>query len=89
MAAILIQHRVKDYAAWKKAFDSFHDFRISSGELSAQVFHDAKDPNVLTVLNKWDTLEKAQKFANSPDLRAAMEKAGVEGMPSVFFLNEA
>ncbi len=89
MASMLIQHKVKDFAAWKKVFDSVAGLRASNGELSAQVFRDAGDPNSLTVLNKWNSLENAQKFAHSPELKAAMEKAGVAGPPSVYFLNEA
>ena len=89
MAGMLIQHKVQDYTAWKKVFDSVSALRTSSGEISAQIFHDASDPNSLTVLNKWDSVENAQKFAHSPELRAAMEKAGVIGMPSITFLNEA
>jgi quinol monooxygenase YgiN len=89
MATILIQHKVNDFAEWKKVFDSAADMRTSSGELSAQIFRDASDPNSLTILNKWDSLENAQKFVSSPDLRAAMEKAGVAGPPTVLFLNEA
>jgi quinol monooxygenase YgiN len=89
MASILIQHKVKDFAEWKKAFDSNLGLRTSSGELSVQVFRDASDPNSLTVLNKWNSMENAQKFAHSPELKAAMEKAGVVGPPNVFFLNEA
>jgi quinol monooxygenase YgiN len=89
MATVLIQHKVKDFAEWKKVFDSAAGMRTSSGELSAQVFRDASDPNSLTVINQWDSLENAQKFVHSPDLKAAMEKAGVAGPPTVFFLNEA
>jgi quinol monooxygenase YgiN len=89
MASILIQHKVKDFAEWKKVFDSNAGLRTSSGELSAQIFRDASSPNSLTVINKWNSLENAQKFAQSPELKAAMEKAGVEGAPNVFFLNEA
>ena len=89
MASILIQHKVKDYAEWKKVFDSVAGMRTSSGELSTQIFRDASDPNSLTVLNKWNSLENAQKFAHSPELKSAMEKAGVVGAPNVVFLNEA
>jgi quinol monooxygenase YgiN len=85
---MLIQHKVKDFAEWKKVFDSAFGLRSSSGELSAQVFRDASDPNSITIINKWDSLENAQKFAHSPELKAAMEKAGVAGAPSVYFLNE-
>jgi quinol monooxygenase YgiN len=86
---MLIQHQVKDYAAWKKVFDSAIEMRTSSGELSAQVYRDASDPNKVTTINKWNSLANAQKFAHSPELKAAMEKAGVVGAPNVSFLNEA
>jgi quinol monooxygenase YgiN len=80
---------VKDFAAWKLVFDSAVSLRAASGELSVQVFRDASDPNKLTVLNQWTSMESAQKFALSPELKAAMEKAGVVGQPAVYFLNEA
>lgn len=89
MASMLIQHKVKDFADWKKVFDSVFDLRNSGGELSHQIFRDASDPNSLTILNKWDSLENAQKFAHSPELKAAMEKAGVAGPPTIYFLNES
>ena len=89
MASILIQHTVKDYAEWKKVFDSALDLRKSSGELSAQVYRDASDPNKITTINNWNSMANAQNFAHSPELKAAMDKAGVVGVPAVYFLNEA
>ena len=86
---MLVQHHVKDFAAWKKVFDSALEMRKSSGELSAEVYRDASDPNKVTTINKWNTLANAQKFAHSPDLKTAMEKAGVVGAPEISFLNEA
>jgi quinol monooxygenase YgiN len=88
MASMLVQHKVKDFAAWKNVYDSVADLRASNGELSDKVYRDASDPNSLTVIFKWDSLANAQKYANSPELKAAMEKAGVEGPPNIFFLNE-
>ena len=89
MAIMLVQHKVKDFVEWKKGFDSALAMRKSGGELSAQVLRDASDPNSLTIINKWNSVENAQKFAHSPELMAAMEKAGVMGPPTVLFLNEA
>jgi quinol monooxygenase YgiN len=89
MASMMVQHHVKGFAEWKKVFDSMAGMRASSGELSDQIFRDASDPNKLTLVFKWNSLENAQKFAHSPELKAAMEKAGVEGPPTVSFLNEA
>lgn len=89
MASMLVQHQVKDYAAWKKVYDSVKDLRTSNGELSDKIYRDVNDPNKLTVIFKWDSIENAKKYANSPELKAAMERAGVEGKPSIYFLNEA
>ena len=86
MASMLVQHHVKDFAAWKKVYDSQAAFRRSSGELSDQVYHDASDPNKLTLLFKWDSVENARKFSQSAELKAAMEKAGVDGAPAISFL---
>ena len=86
MAGMLVQHKVKDFANWKKVYDSQADFRKSSGELSDQVFHDASDQNKLVLVFKWNSVENAQKFAHSSELRAAMEQAGVDGAPTITFL---
>lgn len=85
---MLVQHKVKDFAAWKKVYDSVADLRASNGELSDQIYRDASDPNKLTLIFEWDSLANAQKYANSPELKAAMERAGVEGPPNIYFLNE-
>jgi quinol monooxygenase YgiN len=89
MASLLVQHKVKSFAEWKKVYDSQAGLRKSSGELSDMIYHDVSDPNKLTLLFKWNSVANAQKFAQSPELKAAMEKAGVEGPPTVTFLNEA
>ena len=88
MATMLVQQKVKDFDAWKKVYDSAFDMRASNGEISNQIYRDESDPNSLTVILKWDSLENAQRYASSPELKAAMEKAGVEGPPNVYFLNE-
>ena len=87
MAVMLVQHKVKDFANWKKVYDSQAALRTSSGELSDQIYHNASDPNQLVLIFKWDSVENAQKFAHSPELKAAMEKAGVEGPPAITFLS--
>jgi quinol monooxygenase YgiN len=52
------------------------------------IYRDANDPNNLTLIFKWNSLANARKYAQSPELKAAMERAGVQGPPSIFFLNE-
>jgi hypothetical protein len=43
---------------------------------------------MVTVVYLWESIAKAQKWASSPELKAAMEKAGVDGPPVISFLNE-
>lgn len=88
MATMLVQHQVKDFKAWKEVYDSVTDLRTKNGELSDQIYRDANDPNSLTLIFKWDSLANAQKYAQSPELKAAMARAGVEGPPNIYFLNE-
>ena len=89
MASMLVHHQVKSFAEWKKVFDSVADLRTRNGELSSHVYRSESDPNDITAIFKWDSLANAHKYAQSPELKAAMEKAGVEGQPSISFLNEA
>ncbi|HEY3311431.1 MAG TPA: antibiotic biosynthesis monooxygenase [Anaerolineales bacterium] len=89
MASMIVQHTVKDYAQWKIGFDSSLSMRKSGGEISAQIYRDSTDPNKLTIVNKWESMDSAHKFALSPELKAGMEKAGVVGMPTFSFVNEA
>ena len=88
MASMLVQHQVKDFAEWKREYDSAADLRSSNGELSDRIYRDASDPNRLTIMFKWDSLANAQKYAQTPELKAAMEKAGVVGPSNISFLNE-
>jgi quinol monooxygenase YgiN len=89
MATMLVQHQVSDFAKWKAVYDSVVDMRKSNGELSDKIYRDANNPNNLTIVFKWDSLERAKKYAESPELKEAMQKAGVTGQPKIFFLNEA
>jgi heme-degrading monooxygenase HmoA len=89
MATQLVQHSVINFAQWKKVVDSVFDLRASKGGHTDQVTRDAGDPNKLTVVQKWSSLASAQKWSPSPELKAAMEKAGVDAAPVVNCLNEA
>jgi hypothetical protein len=40
------------------------------------------------ILFEWESLEKAHQFAQSDELRQAMQRAGVIGMPDLYFLEQ-
>ncbi len=88
MAFVFVRHKVNDYTAWKAAFDGFIDKRRAGGEKSYQILHPDDDPNNLLLLFAWDNLSNARAFMASPDLKEAMDKAGVLEPPETYFLEE-
>ena len=84
-----VTHPVKDFDAWKTVFDQFEDSRKEGGELSAVVLRHSDDPNMVTVLSTWDTVETAQAFFASVDLKEAMQEAGVTAPPTFVYANTA
>jgi heme-degrading monooxygenase HmoA len=88
MTTILVQQSVKDFDAWKKVFDSVENVRKSSGEKSAQIYRKYADGNSMVIMFEWDTFENAQKYFRSPQLKEAVEKAGVIGIPKPYTVSE-
>jgi quinol monooxygenase YgiN len=88
MPYLLIRHKVADYSKWKPIYDQHATTRKTSGGQGAQLFRNATDPNELVILFEWDDLERARQFAQSEDLRQAMQQAGVADQPDIYFLEE-
>ncbi len=89
MAYVLVHHRVGDYDTWKPLFDGHLEARKKAGLKDVHILQSSADPHDLFILMEASDLKKAQDFASSDDLRETMQKAGVQGKPEVFFLNEA
>jgi hypothetical protein len=85
MTTLFVRHQVNDYATWRAAYDEFAPTRARLGVEAASVFQAAGDPLDLTVTHDFATLEAAQAFSGSPELREAMHAAGVQGAPTVWF----
>jgi len=88
MPYILVRHQVEDYAKWRPVFDEHGTTRQASGSKGGRLFRNAHNPNELIILLEWNDLEGLQQFAQSEDLRAAMQRAGVADQPDVYFLEE-
>ena len=89
MVHALVQYKVADFTRWKEAFDADFGKRMSAGETGFRLFQGVDDPRDVTLLIDWDTLEHAQQFMKSDELRNAMQKAGVQGTPDVHFIQDA
>ena len=89
MAHLLIHHTVEDYSKWKPVFDAHSYARSETGSKGGKVFRSVNNPNELFVLLEWDSVENAQKFAFSINIKEVMKNAGVLGTPSIFIVEEA
>jgi quinol monooxygenase YgiN len=84
MVHIIMRADVADYEKWRPVFDDLEDLRRSKGSTGANhVYRDVENPNTITLILGWDTAENARNFLGSPQLREAMQKAGVAGAPAV------
>lgn len=89
MATLLVHHKVQDYSAWRKVFDNHDKTRKEYGSSGYQVFRSASDPNDITILMNWSSVDAAKTFAASDTLKDAMKNAGVISQPDVTFLVNA
>jgi quinol monooxygenase YgiN len=88
MVHVLIHHKIASFGAWKAVFDAAFMMRKAAGERSFHLFHDISEPNDLTLFFEWETAAMAERFLNSDELKAEMQKAGVQGQPEFHILKE-
>ena len=79
----VIQHPVADYDTWRQVYDALLPKREAAGMLSARVLQAPDDPNTIILIQEFETLEGAQALFSSPDLKAAMQSAGVTAPPVI------
>jgi hypothetical protein len=82
---VTIHLKVKDYAAWRTAYDGREKSRHSAGITNGRVFRNAEDQNDVVILQDVADVAKARTWFGSDDLKAAMQKSGVVGTPNVRF----
>lgn len=86
---LFVRHEVSDYAAWRKGYDAFDAIRRKMGVVAQSVYRSEDNPNDITVTHDFKTADEAKAFAASPELKEAMEKAGVTSAPQVWFTTRA
>jgi hypothetical protein len=82
---VLIQHKVKDFDAWRKVFDEHKQARMDNGLADRMLGYSTDDKNQVTIVFAITDAAKAKAFMNSKDLADKMKAGGVEGPPSIFF----
>ena len=86
---LFVRHEVTDYSAWRKVYDEFGSMQKKLGVTAQAVYRSLDNPNEITVTHDFKTAEAAQAFGASAELKAAMEKSGVTGTPTVWITTPA
>jgi hypothetical protein len=85
---VIVTHKVANYEKWLKAYEMHDSARLASGLHDYVIGRGLQDSNVVLVALKADDTAKAKAFGKSPDLKKAMQKAGVVGAPMISVLTE-
>jgi heme-degrading monooxygenase HmoA len=78
MATAFVQHKVRDYGAWREVYDSVGDLQRQGGVTEEAVYRSEDDPNTVLVMHRFSSADQARAFLEDPGLRDAMERAGVD-----------
>jgi hypothetical protein len=86
MANVLVRLNVQQYNKWRPIFDEFAALRKTHGSRGGRLFWTSDKPNQVSILFDWDSLEKARGFFQLDEVRAGMQRAGVQGPPDLIFV---
>jgi hypothetical protein len=85
MGVMIVHHAVRDYAAWRPAYDAHEAARRAAGLTNGRVFRSTEDPNDILILFDTSDRRRAEEFGGSEDLKSAMQNSGVIGQPKLRF----
>lgn len=88
-ATLIARHHVDDFATWRSVYESVEGLRQEYGCTGKQVMTSPDDKQDVFVLHWFPTVEQAQGFAGSSELREAMGRGGVSGAPRIEIAVEA
>lgn len=86
---LIVRHKVKDFATFKKVFDAHASAQKAAGLSNPRVFRSADDRSEIVILLDMKDAAAAKKFTTGADLKSAMASAGVIDQPTIHFLEEA
>lgn len=89
MIRMFVRHTVRDYRAWRKAYNAFRSEQRRLGVRRQSVFRSTENPNDVTVTHDFENLRAAKAFVRSRELKEAMQDAGVRSRPAIWFVKEA
>ena len=88
MVTVIIQHEVKNFAEWKKVFDSDEVNRVKAGVHQKGLYTSVKNPNDVTMVFEAPNSETLDKMMSDPQRQKDMAGAGVISAPVASILNK-
>jgi hypothetical protein len=88
MAKVIVSHHVTDFDQWYPVFEEHGEVRRTHGATGHTVNRSVEDPNQLVIVNDFATVEDARAFMGDPSLPDAMQRAGVDGTPTIYLVDE-
>ena len=85
MVTLFVRHKVKEFGAWKAAYNAFDEERKTMGVTGHGVYQSEDNPNEVTLYHKFKNLDSAKAFVDSSRLKEVMEMAGVASAPDIWF----
>ncbi len=86
MNYLLVRHKVADFEAWQRVFDSHAEAQQKAGLRIARVLRNLDDPHEVFLFFEVTDLEGARGFVDSPVASSGREESGVVDEPDVYFL---
>ncbi len=81
--AMIITHTVADVDAWLVAYDEAEGLRKASGIIGHAASHSLDDASTVVIYHQAEDFDTLRNFMGNPELRTALEAAGVTSPPDV------
>jgi len=86
LPAMMIRHTVADFATWQAGYAKAAPIRTTAGVIGHAVNRSHANPNEVVVYHQAETPEALSAFAANPELKGAMQAAGVTSAPTFTFV---
>jgi len=84
---IMIKHAVADFDKWKAGYMAHDSVRKAYGITHFVIGRGLDDPNMVVIIDKIADVQKAKDFSMLPELKEAMQNAGVTSQPTFAYSN--
>jgi len=84
--SLIIKHKVANFDKWFTAYEKHDSVRISFGLHNFVVGRSVEDSNLVLVALHVDDTARAAQFTQQPDVKSAMQKAGVISAPTFSYI---